>query len=145
MFSITTHERKAVLIREFTLDEIESNTRTLLEISSFLANPITLTEEANITIVDHCLSNTLEPSIVIEILINFIDSLTPPQIIAALKKSPEPYCNFVKANARQKVIRTERNLKLAKALEREKIVSSVSVGEDSIRVNAFRKNLIDPT
>lgn len=145
LFSITTHERKAVLIREFTLDEIESNTRTLLEISSFLANPITLTEEANITIVDHCLSNTLEPSIVIEILINFIDSLTPPQIIAALKKSPEPYCNFVKANARQKVIRTERNLKLAKALEREKIVSSVSVGEDSIRVNAFRKNLIDPT
>ncbi|MCY1446913.1 hypothetical protein D9M71_635090 [compost metagenome] len=58
-----------------------------------------------------------------------------------LSAAPEPYCQFVKANTRQKLSNTERNMEFVLKLARRKIISSVSDEGSFIRVNAYRKGI----
>ncbi|MGE6994852.1 hypothetical protein ACQKIK_15810 [Pseudomonas sp. NPDC047961] len=140
----TVHEsKKNAVIKKISVEELQSSPKALREVSKFLATPGLLANGFNREVAAYCLANAVEHEIDIGILINFVGELTDHQITTALKTAPEPYCNFIKANARQKIDRTERHLEFIRVLERRGIVSSISDDGVSIRVNAYRKGFLN--
>lgn len=73
---------------------------------------------------------------------NFVSNFSDEEIVAVLKAAPEPYCNFVKPNVRQKIERSERHLGFVRELDRRGIVSSITDDKITIRVNTYKKGLL---
>jgi hypothetical protein len=142
LLSILDADQKMFIVKDIALEEVQSHAVVLREVSRFLSSPGLPTNGFNKEIVAYCLANAVEYEVDVGILINFINDLTDQQITEALRSASEPYCNFVKANARQKIERTERNLEFVRALDRRDIISSLTDDGVSIRVNAYRKGLL---
>lgn len=140
--SLTGSTEKASIFKMIKLDELQSGENVVPQVSRYLATRSLDTENHNRDLVAYCLANCSLSELVIEILYNFIDLLSDQEITSALRASPEPYCQFIKANTRQKLDRTDRNLDFVRKLDRRNIVSSISEENDTIRVNAYRKGVL---
>lgn len=134
-------EQKITLIKKIKIEELQSSSKALRAVSRFLSSPELLTRDFDKEVIAHCLANAVEEGTVVGILINFVGELTVQQITSALSSAPEPFCNFVKANARQKIELTERNLRFVKELQRQDIISSASEKGTYIQVNSYRKGI----
>ncbi|WP_161808379.1 hypothetical protein [Pseudomonas aeruginosa] len=140
--SLTGSAEKASISRMIKLDELQSSENIVPQVSRHLATRSLDTENYNRDLVAYCLANCSLSELVIEMLYNFIDLLSDQEITSALRASPEPYCQFIKANTRQKLDRTDRNMDFVRKLDRRNIVSSISEENDTIRVNAYRKGVL---
>lgn len=141
LFSTISEEFKPQVIKLMSLEEMKASASATKKVSNYFSVENSSVEEYSREILLHCLVSNYGNSVSIELLYKIIDILTDQEVTDVLHAAPEPYCHFLKANTRQKLINTERNMLFVRKLERRKIISSVSDEGSFIRVNAFRKGI----
>lgn len=141
LFSTLSEEFKPKVIKLMSLEEIKASTGATKKVSAYLATENSSIEGCSREVLLHCLVSHYGQSVSMDLLYKIIDILTDQEVTDALHAASEPYCHFVKANTRQKLANTERNMLFVRNLERRRIISSVSDEGSVIRVNAFRKGI----
>ncbi|WP_143024613.1 hypothetical protein [Phytopseudomonas seleniipraecipitans] len=142
LLSTVNEGQKSEIVKSISLEEIQSNAKALREVSRFFSRLAISTGGYSKEAVAYCLANAAGDGVGTGILMNFVGNLTDQQVADALKAAPEPYCNFVKPNVRQKIERTERHLAFVKALDQRDIISSVSDDGVTLRVNTYKKGFM---
>lgn len=132
---------KPQIVKWITLQELQSDAHATDRIALYLSTEGAATDGYSREVVTHCLIHGSVQRIAVDLLFKFIDMFTDQEITDALLVAPDPYCQFVKANTRQKIPNTEKNKEFVQKLARRDIISSVSDEGSFIRVNAYRKGL----
>jgi hypothetical protein len=132
---------KAQIVNWIALEELQSDAHATDRIALYLSSEGIATDGFSREVVAHCLLHCSVQRVAVELLFNFIDVFTDQEITDALLVAPDPYCQFVKANTRQKIPNTEKNKAFVQKLARRDIISSVSDEGSFIRVNAYRKGI----
>lgn len=132
---------KAQIVKWIKLEELQGNSEATNKIALYLSAEDLSTEDYSRETVVHCLMNGSSQRVAVNVLYNFIHILTNEEIADALNAAPEPHCQFVKPNTRQKIPNNERNMMFVLELKRRRIISSVSIEGSFIRVNTFRKGI----
>ncbi|MFL8992217.1 hypothetical protein Q8X48_28885 [Pseudomonas sp. QLc11A] len=141
LLALSSENNKAQIVKWMTLEELQASANATNKVARFLSAEGLNIDGYNREVVVHCLANGSLPRVAVDLLYNFIDILTNIEITGALSAAQEPYCQFVKANTRQKLFNTERNMEFVLKLVRRKIISSISDEGSFIRVNAYRKGI----
>ncbi|WP_139317802.1 hypothetical protein [Pseudomonas sp. PA1(2017)] len=142
VLSALNENQKCALVKKISLEEIQSDASALRGVATFFSHPTIVVEDFNMEIVRYCLSKVAVDGVGMGILMNFVSNFSDEEIVAVLKAAPEPYCNFVKPNVRQKIERSERHLGFVRELDRRGIVSSITDDKITIRVNTYKKGLL---
>lgn len=132
---------KAQVVKWIRLEELQASAKATEQVAIYLSSDDPCINDYNREIVAYCLSNSSSQEVALDLLYKSIEVLTDVELTEALRAAPEPYCQFVKENTRQKLLNNERNMIFARALEGRKIISSISAEGSFIRINAFRKGI----
>lgn len=138
LLDLLSGPEKAQVVKWIRLEELQVSEAATNKVSLFLSSESSAVEGYSREVLAHCLAMGAVQSVAVELLYKFIDVLTNGEVIEALRAAPDPYCQFVKANTRQKLPSTDRNTAFVQKLKDRKIVSSVSTEGSVIRVNAYR-------
>lgn len=137
----SSENNKPQVVKWIRLEELQASSDATNQVAHYLSTKGSNGDGYSREVVVHCLKNADLKSVVIDLLYRFIDGLTDEQVTDVLRVAPDPYCQFIKANTRQKLSNTDRNMVFARKLVHRKIISSVSDEGSFIRVNAFRKGI----
>ncbi|MFJ4256407.1 hypothetical protein ACIP01_05520 [Pseudomonas monteilii] len=141
LLHLSPDKNRATIVKLITLEELQADVAATNQVAKYLSTEnLTINEYKN-EVVSHCLTHSSDNSAKLDILYNFIDLLSNEEIKEALSASQEPYCQFVKANTRQKLPNTEKHRSFAKKLVAREIISSTTQDGAYIRINAYRKGL----
>ncbi|MNB87959.1 hypothetical protein D3C76_483620 [compost metagenome] len=141
LFALSSENNKAQVVKWMKLEELQASANATNKVALYLSAEGLSIDGYSREVVVHCLVNGSSQRVAVDLLYNSIDVLTDEEVTEVLSAAPEPYCQFVKANTRQKLSNTERNMEFVLKLARRKIISSVSDEGSFIRVNAYRKGI----
>lgn len=141
LLALSSESNKAQVVKWMKLEELQASVNATNQVALYLSAEGLNVDGYSREVLVHCLVNGSVQSVAVDLLYNSIDVLTDEEVTDALRAAPDPYCQFVKANTRQKLSSTERNMVFAQKLARRKVISSVSDEGSFIRVNAYRKGI----
>lgn len=141
LLNLTQDKNKSTIVKMITLEDLQANAVATNQIAKYLSTEDLTPNEYKHEIISHCLKHSSDHNTKLDILYNFIDILSNEEAKEALSASQEPYCQFVKANTRQKLPNTEKHRNFAKKLAAREIISSTTQDGAYIRINAYRKGL----
>lgn len=141
LLALLSENNKAQVIKWIKLEELQASANATNQVALYLSAEGLNIDDYSREVVVHCLEHGSLQRVTVDLLYKFIDVLTDVEVTEALRAAPDPYCQFVKENTRQKLSNTERNRVFAQNLARRKIISSVSDEGSFIRVNAYRKGI----
>jgi hypothetical protein len=141
LLTLFPDNEKPQIIKWIKLEELQTSASATNKIALYLSTEGISIEGYNREVVAHCLMNGSSQRAAVNLLYNFINALTNEEITGALSVAPEPHCQFIKANTRQKIPNNERNMTFVLELKRREIISSFSIENSFIRVNAYRKGM----
>lgn len=141
LFELLSGNNRTLVVKWVGLEELQASAIAVDQIALYLSSDDSDINDYNREIVVYCLANSSSQKVAVNLLYKSIEILTDMELTEALRVAPDPYCQFVKENTRQKLANNERNMMFAKALVRRKIISSISDEGQFIRINAFRKGI----
>ncbi|THF29367.1 hypothetical protein E5170_19435 [Pseudomonas atacamensis] len=141
LLALSSGNHAAQIIKWISLEELRASVFATDQVALYLSSEGSDINGFDREVIVYCLANCSSQKVAVDLLFKSSEMLTDAEVTEALRAAPDPYCQFVKENTRQKLPNNEKNMTFAKALESRKIISSVSDEGSFIRVNAFRKGI----